>query len=73
MKLDKNKLKELSLLDDTSLWNQIRSIASGHGISLPEKVPSHSELEKLRAIMLSDTINPLTAMRMLNSIKRGRK
>lgn len=71
MKIDKNKLKELSALDDASLWSQVRTIASGHGIVLPEKVPPRSELEKLRAIMLSDKINPLTAMRMLNSIKRG--
>ena len=70
MKIDKNKLKELSELDDNSLWRQIRSIASGHGITLPETAPPHSELEKLRAILLSDKINPLTAMRMLNSIKR---
>ena len=71
MKIDKNKLKELSILDDAALWQQVRNMASVHGIALPEKAPPHSELEKLRAIMISDKINPMTAMRMLNSIKRG--
>ena len=72
MKIDRDKIKELSALDDVSLWKKLKEIANAKGVSLPEKAPSHSELEKLRVIMLSDKINPIMAMRILNEIKRGR-
>ena len=72
MRLDRNKIKEIASLDDTELWKTIKDMALRQGISLPEKVPQHNELEKLRVIMLSDKINPIVAMKLLNDIKRGK-
>lgn len=73
MKIDKSKLKELSALNDAELWKKIREIAKGHGINLPESVPPAEEMAKLRSLMLSDTINPLMAMRVLSKIKKGER
>ena len=72
MKLDRRKIKEIASLDDNELWNTIKEMASKQGLVLPEKTPHHNELEKLRVIMLSDKINPIVAMKILNDIKRGK-
>ena len=73
MRIDKNKLQELSMMDDARLWETIRELAAGHGISIPEKAPASSEMQKLRSLMQSDKINPLLAMRILKSIKGGHR
>ena len=73
MKIDKEKLRTMAKMQDNELWCNIKSIAKEHGLSLPEKTPSHAEMEKLRTLMLSDRINLPSAMRMVNEFKKGAK
>ena len=71
MKFDKSKLDELAKLPDKELWETVRSIAEKHGLKLPEKEPSHTELEKIRnAISGSEKISPFDAMRIINQYKK---
>ncbi len=59
-------------MPDETLWKTVREIASVHGYSLPERSPSHSEMEKIRAAMRgSDKINLSDAMKLLKSYKRN--
>lgn len=71
MNLDAKKLEALTALDDTALWETVRSIAGTHGLSLPESTPSHEELERLRdACRGVGKISMLQAMRIVNDLKR---
>lgn len=71
MKFDKAKLDELAKLPDKELWATIRTIAEKHGVHLPDKEPSHTELEKIRgAISGTEKISPIDAMRIINQYKK---
>ena len=73
MKINKERLNALADMSDEMLWKTVREIASAHGYSLPERSPSHSEMEKMRAAMRgSDKINLTDAMKLLKSYKTGR-
>ena len=70
MKFDKDKLNELVALPDDELWKKVMEIGRSHGITLPEKTPQHSELEKLRSIARDGSrMNVGLAMKMLNKYK----
>lgn len=74
MNFDKEKLEALVMLPDAELWGEIRKIAGIHGFRLPEGMPPHEEIEKLRAICRdSGKISMLQAMRIVNNIKRRDK
>ena len=74
MKIDKTKLDAMLTLSDDALWEQIRSVAAAKGISMPEKVPSNAELNKVRnALKDADKLNLPTAMRIVNDLKKGEK
>lgn len=72
MKIDKQKMQQLAALSDAELWKNIRSVAASKGLSLPEKTPSHTELEKVRAVMLSDKVSIAGAMRIINEVRKGK-
>lgn len=73
MKINKERLNALADMSDEMLWKTVRGTASTHGFSLPERVPSHSEMEKLRAAMRgSDKINLTEAMKLLKNYKNGK-
>ncbi len=74
MKVNKEKLAELCALGDNELWREIRSIAASHGFSLPEKTPSHSEMQKMReAVSGGAKLRLGEAIRILNNYKRENK
>ena len=74
MKINKEKLDALCALDDDALWREIRGIAAAYGLSLPERTPPHSELEKMRSAAKDGArLNLADAMKILNKQRRGNK
>ncbi len=69
MRIDRNKLEEMAALPDDQLWGQIVKIAAGYGFKLPEKTPTHEEMQKLREMALGSKINMTDAMKLLNQYK----
>lgn len=73
MKFSQEKLDMLAKLNDRELWEQIRVIAKGYGINLPDKAPTHEELEKVRGIMRSgEKISISDAYKIINQYKKER-
>ena len=71
MKIDKEKLMELSSKSDEELWGAIGEIAAKHGYTLPKSTPGKAEMDKIRAIMgNADKINMREAIRILQEYKR---
>ena len=74
MKINKEELAKLTKKSDAELWSEITRIAKSHGYTLPEKTPSHSELERLRSTMLGlEKINLSDATRIINSYKNKKQ
>ena len=73
MRIDKDKLKRLSSLNDDALWEEIRAVGSAHGFKLPEKPPKGCELDKIRGALSSgDKINLGEAIRIINQCRKGK-
>ena len=73
MRIDKDKLKAMAALSDAELWSQIKAVAAQHGLSLPDKSPSHADLEKVRAAMMGDKINVGGALRVIDKYRKEQK
>lgn len=72
MKIDKSKLEAMTKLSDSELWAQIKSVAESHGVKMPDKQPSATELAKVRsALSEADKLSLTTAMKMVNNLKKG--
>lgn len=72
MKIDKSKLEAMVGLSDSELWCQIKSVAESHGVKMPDKQPNAEELSKVRAALSqADKLSLVTAMRMVNNLKKG--
>ena len=71
MRINKEQLENLARLPDDQLWAEIVKVGRAHGFSLPEKTPSHSDLERLRGAVTGAKLNLSEAMRVLNSYKKG--
>ena len=72
MRLDKDKLNELVTLPDDELWKRVIEIGRSHGIPLPDKTPTHDELEKLRSIARDGSrLNVAAAMKLLGKYRSG--
>lgn len=72
MKIDKEKLKKLAQKSDADLWSEILSIAKNHGYSLPEKMPKHEDIEKIRrALSGAEKISLSDAAKIMNSYKKN--
>ena len=70
MRIDKQKIAELSSLSDDNLWAEIVRIGASHGFNMPRAVPPHSELEKLRAAVSGEKMKLGEAMRILQGLRR---
>lgn len=71
MKYDKEKIKRLSAMSDEGLWQEIRTMLSSYGIRLPDKMPSHEDMQHLRsAFTLGEGISPMEAARLIGEYKR---
>lgn len=74
MKIDKSKLEAIAKLSDEELWTQIKSVAEQHGVKMPDNQPSAHELGKVReALSEADRLSLMSAMRMVNNLKKGAK
>ena len=74
MKIDKERLAAIVSLSDEELWKLILEIGRSHGFKLPERMPPHSELEKIRtAISHGASPNIAEAIRIVNDYRRGNK
>ncbi len=71
MKINKEKAERITRLPDEEMWCEILKLAKAYGLSLPERTPSHSDLEKIRAIASSGKVNMGDAMKMVNDLKRS--
>ncbi len=71
MKFTREELSALAALPDDKLWAEVEKIATGYGINLPNRTPSHEELEKLRQIANGGKISMPEAMRLINKYKKG--
>lgn len=70
MKLNKEELKRIADLPDSTMWQGICAIARSNGYNLTAKQPTHQELEKIREILRGEVkIGMLDAMRMINTYK----
>lgn len=71
MKYDNEKIKRLSAMSDAALWQEIRTMLSGYGIRLPDKMPSHEDMQQLRkAFTLGEGISPMEGARLISEYKR---
>ena len=71
MKFSQEKLDALSKMNDRELWEQIRIIAKGYGINLPDKTPTHEELEKVRGLISGGgKINISDAYKIMNQYRK---
>ncbi|MBR2343233.1 MAG: hypothetical protein IKA64_03170 [Clostridia bacterium] len=72
MRINTEKLAALTALPDEKMWAQIREIASGHGISLPEKCPDSKTMSDIRSAASGGAkINLAEAIRVINRYKKG--
>ena len=71
MRINKEKIERLAALPDEELWKEIRSMLSKHGIHLPDRIPSHEDMKRLRdAFVLGEGISPMEAARFIGEYKR---
>ena len=71
MKIDKSQLEAIAALPDEQLWATVVKMARSYGFSLPEKTPTHSEIEKLRGAVNAEKINVSEALKLLNNYRKG--
>ena len=70
MKINKEEMEKLAKKNDDALWEEITRIAKSHGYTLPDKTPSHAELERLRKTLLGiEKFNLSDATKIINSYK----
>ena len=71
MKLDEQKIRELSAMSDDELWRTIRDMLAQHGMHLPDKQPTHEDMMRLRAAFQgAKGIRPLEGMRLMNEYRQ---
>ena len=73
MNINSEKLKELAALPDGELWREIRSMAQNFGYNIPEAVPQHADMERIRSAMCGTRINLGDAMSLLRTYGKERK
>ena len=70
MKIDKSKLEAMAALSDAELWQSIKSIASEHGVKMPDNQPRHEALARVRSALAdAEKLNLIGAMRIVNDLK----
>lgn len=73
MKINSEKLRALAALSDDALWCEIRKMAANFGQKIPERTPSHEDMERIRAALSGTQINIADAMQMLRARGGGAK
>ena len=74
MKINREKLSEITKQGDEELWATIRGIAGRYGIKLPDKTPSENEMSRLRgALSGTERVSLSDAMEILNTYRRRNK
>lgn len=73
MKLNSDKLRALAALSDEELWGEIGKMAQNFGQRIPKDVPSHSDMERIRAALCGAQINLSDAMQILRAQRGGGK
>lgn len=72
MRVDKEKLKRLAEKSDAELWREILSIAKSHGYTLPEKMPKHEDIERIRRVFSgAEKISLTDAAKIMNNYKKN--
>ena len=71
MRINKEDLARLSALPDDQLWAEVQKVGKAHGFNLPQKQPSHQDMERLRGIVNGSRINMSEAIRILNEYRRA--
>jgi len=73
MRVDKERLAALAAMPDGELWAEIVKIAGTYGINMPQGVPPHAELERLRSTVTGARMNVGEALRILNGYRKSDK
>ena len=68
MRFDREKLEALAALPDDKLWAEVVRIAESYGYSLPQKTPSHEDLEKMRAAARSMRCSSVSGAALSRSV-----
>ena len=71
MRFDRSQLEALASLPDDRLWEEVVKIAGRYGYTLPEKTPSHENIEKMREAVRGDKINLTDAAKILSQYKKA--
>ena len=70
MKINREKILALAAKPDAELWCDILALAKLRGINLPEKTPSHEELESLRAAVTGAKFSLADAMKLIDEYRK---
>ena len=70
MRIDREKLKRLTELDNNALWAEIVGMAKSMGFSIVENVPKGEDMQKIRSLLDADKINPYSAMKIMKNYKK---
>lgn len=74
MKINREELKAYAEKGDAELWSDIRGMAKKYGYTLSEEIPQHSDMQRIRNIMLGyEKISLGEGMKLLNSYKNKNK
>lgn len=72
MRIDKDKLRAMSMLSDEELWKMIRQIGDAHGVKTPEAAPSCGDMQKIKsALRDADKINLAGALKIIDNHRKG--
>ena len=73
MKVNKEQMKKLAEKSDSELWAEIIALAKSHGYTLPEAMPKHEDIERIRRALLGvEKISLSEAAKIMNSYKKNR-
>ena len=67
MRINNEKLKELSAMSDANLWAEIVKMGKGFGFSIPEKTPPQCDMKRIRDALNGSKINIGEAMTLLRN------
>lgn len=70
MRIDREKLRALTALDDNALWQEILRIGRGFNLNLPSTTPKKEEMQKIRDMLDEGKINPHAAMKIMQGVRR---
>ena len=71
MEIKPEMLEKILKEDNAHLWEIIRRVGAMNNIALPATPPPKEEMEKLRTLMKSGTLDYSEAVKVLSRYKRG--